>query len=240
MTGIEPQLLTALEDAVRADPGAACFAALAEAYRRAGRLAESEEVARQGLEHKPDGREGRLVLALTLLDQGRVDQARNELERLARPVLVGHDVRVPARAREPLSESELDDAFARAETDTDELIDPNRVAEEAVAHVDAGASDGLDEGADDAGASDALGEGADDGLEPPFATATMAQLLEAQGDERGARRIRSSLEAGHPETPSASPPDPAAAAPAAREESRRARQIATLERWLAKLRGDRS
>lgn len=236
MSHTSSQLLTALEDAVRADPGATCFAALAEAYRRAGRLAESEAVAREGLERKPEGREGRLVLALTLLDQGRVDAARAELERLAKHVLLTPDVPTAAPAgpdREGLSDSELDAAFARAETDTEELIDPNRVAEEAVARVDVGASDGLDEGAD--------------ALEPgsAFATATMARLLEAQGDEKGARRIRSAL-GGAPADAAATPrskhpPDSPAAAPGARqEEHRRDQRLATLERWLANLRGGRS
>jgi hypothetical protein len=123
----------------------------------------------------------------------------------------------------PLSEAELDLAFDRAETDADELIDPNRVAAAAVAHVDAGADDGLDEGS----APDALAIGG------AFATASMAELLERQGDESGASRIRAAL--GAPAAPRAGQ-----ASRAGHGTARRQQWIDTLERWLGNLRGDRA
>ena len=215
MNVISEERLAALERAVEQDPGAAGFAALAEAHRRAGRLAAAERVARRGLERNPDAREGRLALGLALLDQGRSSEARGVLARLLDDEVEAHAA-TAAPQPDALSEAELDEAFDHAETDTDELIDPNRVAAAAVAHVDAGADDGLDEGA----APDALAIGG------AFATATMAELLERQGDETGASRIRAAL--GSP-----------AARRAGHGSARRQQWIDTFERWLGNLRGDR-
>jgi hypothetical protein len=73
-------------------------------------------------------------------------------------------------------------------------------------------------------------EPAPDVLEPgsAFATETMAGLLEQQGDESGAERIRAALDPAAPTTSEGvremtTPPD----------------VIGTLERWLTNLRGDR-
>ena len=158
------------------------------------------------------------MLAITLLDQGRPAEARTELECLTLDVLAAHGIDVSSPAHEEISESELDKAFAQAETDADQLIDPNRVAEEAVVHVDIGADEELAEGLD--------------ALEPgsAFATATMAELLEAQGDETSAQRIRAALD----------PSTPAAPQKASQEDLRREQLVATLEGWLTNLRGDRS
>ena len=99
-----------------------------------------------------------------------------------------------------------------------QLIDPNRVAAEAILQADSGAADGLRE---DVG-EPAYAPG------QAFVTETMARLLDRQGDARGAARIRAALAAENP------PP---------RDERRmrvqqRARTIAVLERWLANLRRD--
>lgn len=239
MNGISTEQQTVLEDAVEADPGAAGFPALGEAYRRAGRLDEAARVLRQGLERKADDPAGRLVLASVLIDQGRVAEARDELEPLTEAVLASHGIVFEpelaasgASVEAALSESELDDAFEQAETDTDELITPNRVAEAAVAHVDAGAGDGIDEGARVEGSA---GDGVAPGvlgtaIEPgsAFATATMAELLARQGDESGAERIRAAL-------------GPVTEAPTeeASEDVAAHQVVGTLERWLQNIRGDR-
>ena len=76
------QQLERLEAAVTADPGATGFSALAELHRRAGRLADAEARVRAGLALKPDAWEGRVALALVLLDRGLDVEARDELERL--------------------------------------------------------------------------------------------------------------------------------------------------------------
>jgi hypothetical protein len=210
-------------------PAAAGFAAQAESHRRAGRVDEAVQVARTGLAAFPESREGLAVLCLALLDQGRLDEAYRELEGVAeaarspRPAagaLVGE-----------LTDGELDHAFSRAETDPREVVDADRVAQEAIREARLDRPEGLSD------------EALEDDLAPPFATsrratyatATMAELLERQGDERAASRIRASLR------------------PAAVDESeaageglfpldgpdRRRRQVATLERWLQNLRGRR-
>jgi hypothetical protein len=213
--GSSEDRLAALERAVEQDPGAPGFGALAEAHRRAGRLGAAERVARRGLDRDPGSRDGTLALGLVLMEQGRTSEARGVLARLLDEAVASH-TEGPPPAEASLSEAELDLAFERAETDRDELIDPNRVAEAAVAHVDAAADDGIDESA----GRDALIGGA-------FATATMAELLERQGDETGASRIRAAL--GAP-----------AAASAGHGSARRQQWIDTLERWLGNLRGDRA
>jgi tetratricopeptide (TPR) repeat protein len=200
----------ALERAVSADPGAPGFAALAELCRRSGQVSEAEEMLRQGLARKPDAEGGRLVLALCLVDQGRTSEARAELERLAGALLTSHELSAPPAG---VSDSEFDAAFEDVETDVGRIVDPNRVAEEAVSFVDGRAGDPAPS------LFDAL-EGS------AFATPTMADLLERQGDADGAARIRS-----------------AAAAEARSEDDPRRlkeRTVATLQRWLANLRGDRS
>ena len=57
-----------------------------------------------------------------------------------------------------------------------------------------------------------------------FATATMAELLERQGDRAGAERIRSRLERAGSDSEGAAGGEP------------RGRVVRELERWLANLR----
>jgi tetratricopeptide (TPR) repeat protein len=208
----------ALERAVNEDPGAPGFAALAELQRRSGRLEEAEGTLRRGLDRKPDAHEGRLVLALCLIDLGRTAEARAELERLTDEQLLSHALTSPSSgAPQRVSDSEFDAAFADVSTDVERLVDPNRVAEEAVAYVD-----GPRAGRRDASLFESL-EGS------PFATSTMAELLERQGDVAGASRIRAAVEAS---ARSADESDDST--------SVRDRVVARLERWLVNLRGDPS
>jgi Flp pilus assembly protein TadD len=200
--------LAALSTALESDPGTRGFAAFAESQRRAGRPAEAEAVARRGLEHKPESREGRLVLALALLDLGRELEARFELSRLAEEVLAAKGLGPLAAASDHLSDAEFDRAFDRAEADPDEIIDPNRVVEDTIERTD--------RGIDLVGhpLSEEIAAGA------TFATETMAGLLERQGDGRGAAGIRAALEAG--------------GLPASGDAARK-RAIAVLERWLCNI-----
>jgi tetratricopeptide (TPR) repeat protein len=62
------------------EPSAQAFAALAEAYRRAGRWDEAVARAREGLARDPGYPTVRLVLAKALLDRGDVPEARRELD----------------------------------------------------------------------------------------------------------------------------------------------------------------
>ena len=179
---------------------AADTTALAEAQRRAGRPAEAERLARSGLEQDPRSPRLRVALALALLDQRRVEAAREELAQ----VLSGAS-ELPAE----LSEQELDTAFEHAEPEAEQLMDADRVAEQALRDAELGPADEISP----AGAGDSV-----------FATRTMAELLERQGDRAGAERIRSRLERSRDDSAGASSKDP------------RGRVVRELERWLANLR----
>jgi tetratricopeptide (TPR) repeat protein len=208
-------LVERLEAAVTVD--ASACPALAEALRREGRPAEAEQVARQGLERKPGCAAAGLALGLALLDQGRIEEARQELEQAAgealaafgtgeaAPSLAG-PISLPEVAAEfdgELTDQELDRAFVDAEADRDQILDAYDVAEEAIRQVELAPADEIPQPAS-------------------FETLTMAEVLERQGDTRGAERIRFALAAS-----AASGPD------------RRQRMIATLERWLENLKKGR-
>jgi tetratricopeptide (TPR) repeat protein len=185
-----------LEKRAAADP--ALLPQLAEAHRHAGRPDEAERVARRGLKVDPHSLRLHVALALALLDLRRADGARDVLERALRSG--------PAHAA-GVSEQELEDAFARAEPDLDQVVDADRVAERALREAEVEPSDEIEPVPPDS----------------PFATRTMADLLERQGDRAGAARIRSGLER------------PRAAQPAPAPDPRR-RVVKELERWLANLR----
>jgi hypothetical protein len=169
-------------------------ATLAESARRSGRPAEAERIARRHLDADPGSLRARVALALALLDQRRVDAAHIEL-------VQGLD------ASGELTEGELEDAFEAAEPDADQLVDANRVAEQALQEAELGPTDEI-------------------APQGPFATRTMAELLERQGDREGAARIRSKLE----------PARRAAPSPAS---ERRRSVVRELERWLSNLGGAR-
>jgi predicted Zn-dependent protease len=212
-----------LEARVVADPGAEEFPSLAEALRRAGRLVEAEAVVRRGLERKPGSLDGTLVLALALLDLGRVEAARGALAEFASERFSEHRLpqaevldSVPAFTADPtdgfdddVTDGELESAFDAAEPVLDELVDANRVAELAMRDAELDAPEDL--------ASD-----------PIFATRAMAELLERQGDTQAASRIRTKLDAD------ASAEAVRLGGSSALDE--RERTIATLESWLANLR----
>ncbi len=63
------------------EPTSQAFAALAEAYRRAGRPGDAIRVGREGLARYPDYSTARLVLAKALRDQADLAEARREIER---------------------------------------------------------------------------------------------------------------------------------------------------------------
>lgn len=196
-----------------ARPGAPVFPALAEAHRRAGDAEKAARVAREGLAERPDLPAGRVALALALLDLERVEEARRELARVLDEV-PGHALAAAAlgeggaETAEPLGglgEDELEAAFDEAESDPEEMVDANHVAEAALRQVERGAPEGVDL-ADEAS---------------PFATETVASLLERQGHADRARAVRDTA------ARRAGPPHDAA---------RRTTVLATLERWLDNVR----
>jgi hypothetical protein len=208
---------------------AAGFAALAESHRRAGRAAEAVRVARAGLAGAPESRDGLAVLCLALLDQGLRDEAYRELEGVAGALGTGRAPRGSPVGE--LSEGELEHAFSRAETDPREVIDADRLAQEAIRAARLDQPEGLSHGP----AAPDPGEALASRARGTYATATMAELLERQGHGRAASRIRATLGAA-----------PGGEAEAAGEglfpldaPDRRQRYAATLERWLRNLRGRR-
>lgn len=217
-----------LEGLVGSDPGAPAFPALAEALRRAGRAKDAERVARAGLARRPEAAAGRVALGLALLDLGRVDEARRELERAVEGA-PGHPLAAPRLATvaaEPLrpapppapaepvlaegiDEAEIDDAFALARPEADEPRSPDEAVASALHDAEL-------EGPEESEASEEL----EDAGDLPVASRTVADLLERQGHVDDARAMRASLDAGR--------------------DADRARVLATLERWLDNLRRRRT
>jgi tetratricopeptide (TPR) repeat protein len=223
-----------LETHMGGDPSASAFPALAEANRRAGRAKEAEQVAREGLQERPDLVAGRVALSLALLDLGRVDDARAELVRVLETV-PDHVLAVkaleeaapqeqaaiekPAETSGPLddlAEDELENAFLDAEAQPDEMLSANTVVAAAVRDIEQDKPEGV------------MPLSADS----PFATETMADLLEQQDHHGDAQAVRQVLE------PPEAPGTLAAGQGVALHDStnHRARVIATLERWLENLR----
>jgi len=218
-----------LEAVVGGDPGAQAFPALAEANRRAGRDKEAERVAREGLLHRPDCLAGRVALALALLDQEREDEARHLLEivleeapdhPIAAAALPGPslpsagDVSLSALGEEEedeLGDDELDRAFAGAEAHVESMVSANDLAAQAMRAAELDQPEGVQPH-----------PSLVDDPSTPFATDTMADLLERQGHDAEARAVRERAGArGVPDEPE------------------RRRVLDTLERWLEQLRRPR-
>lgn len=238
MTTLDPARLEELERAVALAPGDPDFPVLAELLRRAGRHDEAEQVVMRGLLEEPESLPGRCVLLLILADTGRQGQQRGRLEAWVEEAV---SQRFPADASDPvwpaepeasddpLSDAEFENAFSSAEPELDRMVTPDSVAEEAALRVD-----------------DGLGLQGDAEERPAFATHTMAELLERQGDHAGAARIRASLAAGQlPEPESVREPEVAPEVdseavsnwkPETKTSQARSSRLATLERWLDKAR----
>jgi tetratricopeptide repeat protein len=202
-----------LERTWRANPDGDEFAALAELYRRTGRIADAAEVVREGLARSPRSLVGRAVLLLVLGDAGQSGEARRLLESWAEVAL---DVAAKSASPPPadrvgadVSDLEFDRAFEEAEPELGRMITPDSVAEEATLFADG----------PEALRSPLESNGA-------FATRTMAELLERQGDRHGAARIRAAL--GESREPALPEPPPV--------RSQHAVAIAALERWLENVR----
>ena len=107
------------------------------------------------------------------------------------------------------TEEELDAAFEMARPEAEAMVDANDLAREALRRTDATPEEATEL---------VTAQGS------PFATRTVADLLEQQGDPGNADVVRRSLgeKAQHP------------------DDERRRRVVATLEGWLVKLRGGAS
>jgi len=196
---------------VRESTGWANFAVMADQQRREGSLAEAERLLRSGLDDCPDCAEGALLLALVLLDRDRGEEARGVLERWSNATL-GQAAEESSDTSEvfagQVSDSELESAFETAETNPAEMFDADAIAQQAMRETESEFSDEL--------ASPSSS----------FATRTVAELLEKQGDDRGASRIRAIVD-----SPAGNEPG------GENSRDRRDQTIEQLERWLVNLRG---
>ena len=73
-----------LKRRVQVDPASIAFAALAEEYRRAGRFEEAITTCQSGLQRHPAYLSARVTLGRALLELGRFDEARQELDHVLR------------------------------------------------------------------------------------------------------------------------------------------------------------
>jgi hypothetical protein len=151
------------------------FAMLAEGHRRAGMLDQAEDLARCGLAEQPDCAEGALVLALVLMDLRREEEARRLIadwtERYLGVEVTDDSVSAGTFGAE-VSDGELDVAFESAETDRDQVIDADTIAQQAVSETEPDLGDEF------------VSPGSS------FATRTVADLLAQQGDVQRASQIR--------------------------------------------------
>lgn len=213
MSDARNERIAELERAVADDPAADGFAALAELHRRAGQLEAAERIVTRGLAEAPDSLDGRAVLALILADAGRDTDLRRTLEKWAERAVA--TARAAESAGESLSLCEIDRAFDAAEPDVDEMITPDTVAEEAALRADGPLA--LENPLEWGGA---------------FATRTMADLLERQGDHEGAARIRARLGEAATGSPASGRPEPDSETSAPDANPQVMATIAVLERWL--------
>jgi tetratricopeptide (TPR) repeat protein len=207
--------------------GAVGWAALADVLRREGRLEAAEVVARNALATAPESAQATLALALALLEQGRIAEARDELARglEGTPELREAFERVQSWAAVAAISSV--DAGPTDEAEAAEIVD----AIDPLADVEAALYESVpDEAASDAPDAALFAAGA------PFATATMARLLESQGLVEDAQALRDRL-AGPMHGPDAAGEVSELDALDVRA-AWRARVLSTLERWLENLRKD--
>ncbi len=201
--------LEGLAALVAADPGSPEFPALAEAARRCGEPERARQIAAEGLEAAPARLAGRVALGLALLDLGRAEEASAELATILDAVVEPHRIEEAILEAEPVAsdplvgtagradvllDDEIDEAFAAAEPRMDEMISPNTMAERVLfdhAPVDAGAC--ADLGAPPADGDEEAAAAGVGASSPLFRTATMADLLDRQGDAAGAEAIRRAL-----------------------------------------------
>ena len=149
------------------------FPARAERERRCGDPAAALELAREGLRGEAGHWAGRVAAALALLDLGRVEDARAELESL-----IALEVEEESAPLADLLDEELEQAFADTLAGDDEISAPPLVE--------------LEPREDARERSE--GYPAVELPSETFQTREMAELLAQQGDHAGAAAIRVALD----------------------------------------------
>ena len=143
----------------------------------------------------------------------------------------------PNEVRQEFDSEEIDQAFEAAQPDPDGMLDAANVVDQSWPAARSGPSD------------DAF----DPSAHPVFATETMAELLERQGDVARADEIREELGAGStqpdvatandhdvewPAVPAVIEGEPEPAAAMDESDDEQVRVVATLESWLENIRRD--
>lgn len=190
------------------------LAARAECARRSGDAERARVLAQLALETGDPHPAARIAHVLALIDSGDLVSAHRALE-AAYEALGGELAEPEPAALEPpaaelsaLGDDELEDAFEAAEAEPGEMHDANQVAAAALERVEGGTPEGVDLSSS----------------ESPFATETVASLLERQGQRQRADEVRSAVRARGQFREQRL------------DEARRERVVATLSRWLENLR----
>jgi hypothetical protein len=193
----------------------AALAARAERERRAGRAERARELAEAALDGDAPHPTARVAHVLALIDCGDLLSAHRALE--AAYAAFGGEFSAPEAAAEPdaapevlgaIADDEVEDAIEAAEAQPDEMHDANHVAASVLESVEEGEPEGVDLTSADS----------------PFATETVASLLERQGQRQRADEVRSAARARGQFREQRL------------DDARRERVVATLSRWLENLR----
>lgn len=201
------------------DDSSEALASRAEAERRAGRPERAREFAERALAGDAPHASAFVAHALALIDSGDLVGAHRALEHAF--LALGGELQEELVAvaidefdssdAEPLAtlaEDELESAFEAAEAQPSEMHDANHVAAAALRLIEDGEPEGVDLASSDS----------------PFATETIATLLESQGQPARAGAVRSAARAR------------GRSRDARLDEVRRDQVAATLSRWLENLR----
>ena len=202
------------------DDSSEALASRAEAERRAGRLEHARDLAQLALAGADAHPSAHIAQALALMDSGDLVGAHRALEQsffalggqlpgdLAVDAYAGELLGSEAEPLATLAEDELESAFEAAEAQPSEMHDANHVAAAALRVIEEGEPEGVDLASS----------------ESPFATETVASLLESQGQRDRALEVRSAARAR------------GRFRDARMDDARRERVVATLSRWLENLR----
>lgn len=188
------------------------LAARAERERRVGEPERARELAQAALGSAAPHPAARIAHVLALIDCGDLVGAHRALE--AAYDAFGGEIaaaEVDASASPALAalgDDELEYAFETAEAQADEMHDANHVAAATLERVEEGAPEGVDLTS----------------AQSPFATETIASLLEQQGQRQRADQVRTAARTRGQFREQRL------------DEARREHVVATLSRWLENLR----
>jgi len=205
-----------MRDPRTSESESAALAARAERERRIGQPERARELAQAAVDGAAPHPAARIAHVLALIDCGDLVTAHAALE--ASYDALGGEVAgieeaavasaATSEALAALGDDELEQAFDAAEAQPDEMHDANHVAAAALELVEDGVPEGIDLTS----------------TQSPFATETIADLLERQGQRQRADQVRTAARARGQFREQRL------------DEARRERVVATLSRWLDNLR----